>query len=70
MQGPRGRTQTGEPGFRCDHHLKNSPSPQISTWKIELLTNGSQVFEKPGKSAGPDPQTREDELLRIIGHCR
>ncbi len=40
---------------------------QISTWQRELLTNGSQVFEKPGKPAGPDPQTREDELLRIIG---
>lgn len=43
---------------------------QISAWKRELLAGVSQIFAKPGKPAGPDPQTREDELLRIIGQLQ
>ncbi len=40
---------------------------QISTWKRELLSHGVQVFQKPTKATAPDPQVREDELLR---RCR
>ncbi|WP_116108890.1 hypothetical protein [Lewinella sp. IMCC34191] len=51
--------------------LKHQLAPaQISAWKRELLAGGSQIFAKPGKVVGPDPQTREDELLRIIGQLQ
>ena len=43
---------------------------QISTWKRELLSHGVQVFQKPAKTTAPDPQVREDELLRIIGQLQ
>ena len=43
---------------------------QISTWKKELLAGGAQVFQKSGKVKGPDPQQREDELLRMIGQLQ
>ncbi len=43
---------------------------QISTWKKELLARGAQVFQKSGKPKGPDPQKREDELLRMIGRLQ
>jgi transposase len=43
---------------------------QISLWKRELTNNGAQVFVKSKKSKLPDPQKREDELLRMIGELQ
>jgi transposase len=43
---------------------------QISTWKRELTTKGAQVFVKSTKTKLPDPQKREDQLLRMIGELQ